>query len=231
MYKYSIVLCLIPAFLGAQEIKTNFWDQTALFAEASIYRHTRFEDNIFTEGEIGVGFFTSTWVSPEISLAYTLGSIHQEAYANEFQLENFPVAILETQFDTFTIAIGTKFSFFKRDERIWWTFLPKFHYGSNRLQSGYNELDDSAAFYRLIEFQENSKNIRYFSFGLGIEGYITESEKFSLGFAIKYTTLSINDQLQNIEFSTPNISVANTNTQTLGVALKFYFFPFKKEAL
>ncbi|WP_271765006.1 hypothetical protein [Aquimarina algiphila] len=200
-----------------------------MYTELSVYRDTGFKNNGFSDIEIGVAFFNNFWISPEIGTSYSFGTLEDQNKININDHNSTPNAILETRYNASLLTISPKINIGRNNENLWWVIQPKFFTGNLIINSNYLTLSEPKEKYEIIESQKRKSTISFFNLSIGLEGYITESEKLSLAFFIRYTTMQLSDRFKSIKFNTPDISNPEENTQTLGIGLKLYFNPFKKE--
>ncbi len=227
---YKIIINIVYLCIGlishhcVSQLKNS-----SIYTELSTYRDTGFKNNGFADAEVGVAFFNNFWISPEIGTNYSFGALEDQNKINPNAPNFAPESILETRYNAFLLTISPKISIGKTDENLWWVIQPKFFTGNLTVNSDYLTLSKTREKYDITESQKDNGNISFFNLSIGIEGYITDSEKLSLAFFIRYTTMQLNNRFRSIKFDTPDISNRNESTQTLGIGLKLYFNPFKKE--
>lgn len=203
-----------------------------LFLEAIGYRHTGFENNLYSNFGIGLELFSIPYFAPEISYNYYSGFLNKEAIAYPIN-SNLPSnGYINTEFKANTITLSPKMYYGVSDE---WSifFLPKYSFGSIKAISSHYEfvsVDENRGYYTLSDTVESFDQTSFFSFGLGVEFYFIKSEKLSAAIIIEYTGIEANNVFKKIDFSEIGLKNSiNESTQTLGLGLRFYFSPFKKK--
>ena len=72
MHRFPLSLILI--FIGYNSIFCQAF-RPSVFATLSGYRHTGFEDNLFTDFEVGLALSSKLWVTPQISYKNSGGDL------------------------------------------------------------------------------------------------------------------------------------------------------------
>lgn len=217
-----ITLCMLPCIILMVQTSRAQLQHTHLFAEISGYRHTLFQENSFFDGEIGIGFLTNFWISPEVGFSYSFGGLEEITTIDPLAPNLATKSILKTTYRAQLLTLSPKITIGKNSDDLWWVIQPKFLTGNLTVKRDDLSLSNTEDHYRATS-KENNSYLSFFTLSVGLEGYPFESEKISLAFFIKYTTMQLNDKFNFPD--TPNIDVS---TPTLGIGFRVCFSPFKK---
>lgn len=223
----NLILITILSFLNVNILQSQL-KETSVYGLISCYRDVGFENNGFGATEIGINFLNNEWISSEIGINYTFGKLEDVMIINTVDPNFSPESITETRINGVFGNVGPKLSFDKKESNVWFFFTPKMHFGNSKIKKDYFELSDERNRNNLIESVNSNEAQLFFSFSIGLEGYLGDSEKILLSFSIKYTTLQLRDQILATKFVDTSTHLQAENTQALGIALKISYKPLLK---
>ncbi|MGB3775928.1 MAG: hypothetical protein WA951_11780 [Leeuwenhoekiella sp.] len=208
-YLTSLLLLLLsfPNVYG-QKIRPS------AFASLSGFRHTGFEDNLFTDFEIGLSAVSSFWITPKISYKKGGGRLNDNIVFEENALPLQVKEELRTYYNANLFGIGAEIRLTKKED-FWVFFWPRYYAGSFKFQGDFLRRDEnkSLVFKEIVKQKEHKS---YFDFSLGFSGYIDDAEKLSGSIFISYTTMDLKNGFKSLDFEQTNLS-SYENTQTLGL--------------
>jgi hypothetical protein len=206
---FLILSLSISATLHAQ------LENTAIFASVSGYRNTGFENNLFTNAELGVSLWNDKILSPEIGIGFSGASLKNQVRV----FENNGVETeqqIRTQRRAFLLSAGVNLRLTKR-ESYWISAFSKVNYlPTNRFTSRLFEGANVNSL-PLIETLEAQSASTFFDFGLGIEGFVNEKETWSGSLAVVYTTNAAFDSFNDLEFEASNQNINFPSNGAIGL--------------
>lgn len=212
-----MTLCLISNSINGQTVPK-------IFIGTDIYRSTSYNNNSYYSLQLGVEIVSYKFIAPEISYEYQFGSLER---TENYNYESHSVDdFLERKFNNHTFSISSKL-YYGEDWRI--IFIPKYSWSKVNIDGMYYDLNSDRNKYILVEQQTIEENVGYYSFGIGIEGNVFTNEKLILSLAIMYTNLDLEDLFNKLDFSEYGYGNGLSNTKTLGISVKLYLNPFKKD--
>lgn len=205
---------LLINFIFIASLQAQF-EKTAVFTSLSGYRNTGFDNNLFTEGHIGIQLWSDKIFYPEIGIGFASSSLNDQSKVfliNDVETEQQ----IKTNIRAFLFSLGMNLRLTKR-ESYWITsfanlnFLPNVTFRSQLFEG---TSVNTISLKEEILLREASN---YFCLGIGIEGFINEKETWLGSLSIVYTTNNIYDAFNSAEFSDANLNINFPSRGGLGL--------------
>jgi hypothetical protein len=213
MCKRHNLICAFFVFIGFNTIYGQEFRLCA-FATLSGYRNTGFEDNLFTDFEVGLSASSSFWITPKISYKNSGGRLNDYMV---FEEDSAPLRVeeeLRTFYNANLFGVGAAIRLTKEED--FWVFIwPRYYFGNFKFQGEYLKRNDNEDLvYKEIVKENNFQS--YFDFSFGFSGYLDDAERLSASVFISYTTMDLKNSFKNLNFEQTNLR-AYESTQTLGL--------------
>ncbi|WP_031426944.1 hypothetical protein [Flavimarina sp. Hel_I_48] len=195
----------------------------AVFASLSGFRHTGFEDNLFTDFEIGLSAASSFWITPKISYKHSGGRLNDNIV---FEEDTAPLRVkeeLRTYYSANLFGIGAEIRLTKQED-FWVFFWPRYYAGNFKFHGEFLKRDNN----RDLVYKEIVKDNdfeSYIDFSLGFSGYIDDAEKLSASVFLSYTTMDLKGGFKSLDFEQTNLR-AYESTETLGLGFMIEYKPW-----
>lgn len=213
MYRKQHLICLFFIFISlntvyGQELRPG------VFATLSGFRHTGFENNLFTDFEIGISASSKFWITPKISYKHSGGALNKLTI---FQKDPGSLRVeeeLRTSYVGNLFGLGAEIRLTKKED-FWVFFWPRYYGGNFKYRGEYLKLNENDDFiYEEVIIKKQFES--YLDFSLGLSGYIDDVERLSASVFITYTTMNLDNGFKSLNFVETNRNV-HENTQTLGL--------------
>lgn len=190
-------------------------DGINIFSSPSGFRNVGYEDNLFTNAEIGVGFLSNSRFSPEISIGYLGASpdtqtrvVTRDGSALEQQVRSQVRGLL--------LNAGLVTRLTKR-ESIWLYTLTNVSFAANTTFKARLFEGDNLNNLPLREAITERDDSVFFNVGLGVEGFIDEDEKWSASLALVYTTFDVFNNFKDLKFEDSDTNLVLPSNGGLGL--------------
>lgn len=213
--KLSSVVLLILVLLSYNGLSQDIKDIN-IFSSLSGYRNVGYENNLFTKVDLGLGFFSKSRFSPEISASFSSGSPQDQL--NIFTLTEVEIEEqTKTQFSSALFSLGVVTRITSRED--FWIFVDtKYHVGIATVRSRLFRGEVATAI-PFVEELENKESVSFFDFSLGMESYIDEAEHWTASISLVYTTFEISQVVGDLNFQESELNINSPSRG--GVGLKF----------
>lgn len=191
------------------------------FATLSAFHLISFEDEGFAKFEVGLGLFTTYWISPEISLVYNAGRLKDLERLQE-NPPYYPQARLFRNYDAWLFSIGAKLRVTKRED-VWLFIMPKYSAGNFNFKSSYITFREGTGDVFKNQDKVTNSYEGFFDFAIGLEGYLDGDEKLLGSFSASYTLMDLKDGIRSLESESPYFDISSSSTQTFGVVFKLHY--------
>ena len=225
MAHFRLTLSLIFSLAGLFQIQAQ--KNPVFFAGFDYYRHSDFTGDSFANINGGIQLYQIGFFVPEIGYDLFWGHLEdRKNYTVEGDFIRSP-DILERDFNTSLFTLSLKLKFGNDDAFL--TLGPKFHTGKVTALGNYYVPNEEYNRYDLEERQRISSRVSFWSFSIGFEAFLFETDRFWFTFFLNYTNLDAGAALSNLDFSHYGEKNYSGNTSTVGLGLRFNYNPFSSE--
>ncbi|WP_148044303.1 hypothetical protein [Sinomicrobium pectinilyticum] len=178
---------------------------------------------------VGTELFSVSFIAPEIEVKYLTGNIEYEEADVEGiisgQLNHAmpSKSITSGEFDSWTYSITPKLAFGDEDFRF--LILPKYSIASTSVRASYHVIDDAREYYSRVEQDEKKERQSYFTFGIGAEGHIFDTDKLSFALTLHYSAWNIRELFDGLNVKGLR---GEEGKGAIGIGFRVYFNPFAR---
>lgn len=191
------------------------FDHSNVFASLSGYRNTGFKNNLFTAAELGLNLWSDQLISPEISVGFMGPRLPDQVFAFqegddtiEQQIRSQARALLLSA--GFNIKLPSKESYgFTSFLKI--KVLPEATFTASLFEGS---RVNSIVLKETISSQHSSL---HFDFGLGVEGFFDDEERWSGSLSLVYTTQDTFNHFKGLEFTDARLNINFPSQGALGL--------------
>jgi hypothetical protein len=196
-----------------------------VYANLSVYSHSEFKNNVFSEIGGGVEVKVHRFLKPEIGVSYFSGSIEDYSKVNE---QGIILDLRTSRAYAFNINVTPKISLYSREVNsgdVFIQILPRFNaakIGAERYYTVINQSNPSKSDTKkevISEWQQS------FGIGVGIDIVISDRSYDSFSINLYYNGVDLGKVLKEV-----NNYDGTLNTNTLGIGISYYLgFEKKKD--
>lgn len=190
-----------------------------LYGGVDYIRDTGFEGNAYGNINFGAQVLKWKFIAPEIGFEHYFGSPRTREELNPLDANARATSKLETRFTTTNLSVAPKLIFGNDEAAL--VIVPQYNWG--RIKSRGRLLDDTGRQYVLVDEQQFSEPISFWSFAAGVEGQFFESEVLHFSLLLKYNLIDSKSSLENIDFENSPLQSNGGSIQGLGLAFRVYF--------
>lgn len=180
-------------FLIVSKWESQVLGEKSVFAFVSGYRNTGFDNNLFTDVELGANLWSEKRISLEVSVGYLGSRLRDQRVVfneNDIELEQS----IQSNIRSVRFAAGINLRLSSR-ENYWITSFVKLNYVPNaRFTSRLFEIRNINNV-ALKETLQASSSHKFINVGLGIEGFLDDKESWIGSLSLVYT-----DSRRRIDF-------------------------------
>lgn len=195
-----------------------------VYANLSIYKHSDFKNNLFSEVGGGVEVKIHRFLKPEIGVSYFAGSLEDYSKVNE---QGIALDLRTSRAYAFNINLTPKISLYSSEVNsgdVFIQILPRFNVAKIGAERYYTVINQSNPLKSDTKKEAISEWQQTFGIGVGIDIVISDRTYDSFSINLYYNGVDLGKVLKEV-----NNYDSSLNTNTLGLGISYYLGFEKKK--
>lgn len=206
-------------FFSAVSFFCTGQNSTSVFGGVDYFRNKDFKENAYFGFNFGSQLFQWNFIAPEIGYEYHSGVMRDNNELNPENPNARPPSKLSSRFISHTFSVAPKIVIGTEEAAL--VIIPQYNIGT--LKARGDLLEDTGKEYVLVDRQEFTNDVSFWSFAAGIEGDFFDLEMLHFSLLLKYHLLNSKNPLRQIDFQNSSLLSTGGSKDGLGVSFRVYF--------
>lgn len=204
--------------LGLSSLQGRAQENPKLFAALDIFRNKSFIGNTYLGLNVGSQLFQWHFLAPEVGYEYHFGRLRERQEVNPQDPNYQAPSKFRSRFSSHSFSLAPKLIFGNEEAAL--VLIPQYNWG--KITATGQFLEASGRRYQLVESQQVSNPINFWSFAAGVEGDLFNSDLLHFSLLVKYHLLDSEESLRQLDLESTELQPVGGSADGIGLSFRVY---------